>query len=262
MIFEPSSTESGLPDTGGRLIYAIGDVHGRDDLLARVLDRIGDDLQSRAAEYPDPPVLVMLGDYIDRGRQSPQVLDRLVRLGAEGPFELRLLLGNHEEAMLDFLAGETSGRGWARYGGRTTMESYGVTVPTNDHDVDGWNAAREAFAATVPSSHLDLLKSMELFVLYGKTLFVHAGIRPGVPLDQQARGDLLGIRKEFLNAEYDFDHFVVHGHTPVERSDLQAGRLNLDTGAYMTGMLSAARLDGGSPAILTSAMAAGDVVRV
>lgn len=239
------------PDSGGRLIYAIGDVHGRADLLDRLITRIRKDRDAR--DLGERAVLVMLGDYIDRGRQSPQVLDQLISLRDEGDFELRVVLGNHEEAMLDFIEGRTSGRGWARYGGRATMESYGVRAPISENDSEGWNAAREALNAAVPAAHLDLIRAMELHVTFGRILFVHAGVRPGVPLEDQVREDLLGVRSEFLDALAPIDRFVVHGHTPVERPDLRPGRLNLDTGAYMTGVLTAARFDGGMPETLNSA---------
>jgi hypothetical protein len=155
--------------------------------------------------------------------------------------------------MLDFIDGRTSGRGWARYGGRMTMEAYGVRAPIKESDNDGWNAARNALIAAVPAAHLALLRAMALYATFGQILFVHAGVRPGVPLEQQEREDLLGVRSDFLDADSPIDRFVVHGHTPVERADLRPGRINLDTGAYMTGVLSAARFDGGTPEILTSA---------
>jgi hypothetical protein len=241
------------PDPGGRRIYAIGDVHGRDDLFERLIGRIRADCEARHAASDPLPVLVMLGDYIDRGRQSPQVLDRLIALGQDGDFELHVLMGNHEEAMLDFIEGRTSGRGWARYGGRATMEAYGVRAPLRENDDEAWNAARDALGSAVPAAHLRLLRTMTLYVTFGTILFVHAGVRPGVPLEQQQREDLLGVRSDFLDADAPIDRFVVHGHTPVEQPDLRPGRLNLDTGAYMTGRLSAARFDALGPEIITSA---------
>ena len=236
------------PGTGGRLAYAIGDIHGRDDLLAPLLEYIAADAAGHRRQ--SAPLLVLLGDYVDRGRQSPQVLDRLLALRASTDFELHLLCGNHEQAMLDFIDGRSSGRGWVRFGGRSTMESYGVQAPLNESDNDGWKRARAAFIAAVPEAHVALLRHLELTLICGELLFVHAGVRPGVALDAQVREDLLGIRSDFLDAEEGFDYFVVHGHTPVEQCDLRSGRLNLDTGAYMTGRLSAARFDGGAPVIL------------
>jgi serine/threonine protein phosphatase 1 len=237
--------------TNGRLIYAIGDIHGRDDLLAQLIEQITADAAAERQQFAQPPMLVLLGDYVDRGRQSPQVLDRLIALRRAAAFEAHFLLGNHEEAMLDFIDGRNSGRGWARFGGRSTMESYGVRPPLSESDHDGWAAAREALIAAVPDAHVALLREMELYLVCGDLLFVHAGVRPGVALEAQKREDLLGIRGDFLDAEDEFDHFIVHGHTPVEQCDLRPRRLNLDTGAYMTGLLSAGRFDGGLPAILS-----------
>jgi serine/threonine protein phosphatase 1 len=238
-------------DTGGRLAYAVGDIHGRDDLLMQLIKQIVADAAERRQHFAQPPLLVLLGDYVDRGRQSPQVLDRLIAMRNALDFETHFLCGNHEEAMLDFIEGRNSGRGWARFGGRNTMESYGVRPPLSDGDNDGWEAARAALIAAVPAAHVALLREMQLYLVCGELLFVHAGVRPGVALAAQRREDLLGIRSEFLDAEEGFDHFIVHGHTPVEQCDLRPGRLNLDTGAYMTGQLSAARFDGRAPVILS-----------
>lgn len=237
--------------TGGRLVYAVGDIHGRDDLLAPLIEQIIADAADSRQHFAQLPLLVLLGDYVDRGRQSPQVLDRLMALRESTDFETHCLCGNHEEAMLDFIDCRNSGRGWARFGGRNTMESYGVRPPLSEGDNAGWEAAREALIAAVPEAHIALLRAMELYLVCGDLLFVHAGVRPGVALDAQKRADLLGIRSDFLDAEEGFDHFVVHGHTPVEQCDFRPWRLNLDTGAYMTGLLSAARFDGGAPTILS-----------
>lgn len=243
--------------TEGRLIYAVGDVHGRDDLFGPLIACITGDA-STCNISRQRPMLVMLGDYIDRGRWSRQVLDRLIALRDAGYFETHFLLGNHEDAMLDFLDGRSTGRGWARFGGRATMESYGVRPPQAESDGPGWEAARTALIAAVPDEHVALLRAMELALPVGDDLlFVHAGVRPGLPLDEQAREDFLGIRSDFLDYDTVLDRFVVHGHTPVEACDLRPRRLNLDTGAYMTGMLSAARFDGGQPVLMTAGRTVG-----
>jgi len=238
------------PDTGGRTVYAVGDVHGRDDLLARMLTLIEQDAQAHIPH--GRPMIVLLGDYIDRGRHAPRVLDRLAALQADRRFETRLLLGNHEEAMIDMIDGRTTGRGWRRYGGDATMEAYGVRAPGPDEDDSAWHTARAGLAAAVPAHHMALLRGLELAVQVGEVVFVHAGLRPGVPLGEQAREDLIGIRGAFLDAERGDGPFVVHGHTPVATCDYRPDRLNLDTGACLTGRLSGARLDGGEPAILTA----------
>ena len=235
-----------------RLIYAIGDVHGRDDLLARLIDDINADLADLGHSFAQRPLLVLLGDYIDRGRQSHLVLDRLIALRESPDFETHVLLGNHEAALLYFIDGKASGRGWARFGGRATMESYGVLAPLRDDDDAGWGDARRALIARIPAGHMDLLRGMELYLIEQNLLFVHAGIRPGVPLYRQSREDLLGIRGDFLDSTEAYSHFIVHGHTPVEHPDLRSTRLNLDTGAYMTGRLTAVRLDGAFSTFLTT----------
>lgn len=237
------------PDTGGRTIYAVGDVHGRDDLLARMLALIAQDALAQAAGAR--PMIVMLGDYIDRGRHSPRVLDRLAVLQSDPRFETRLLLGNHEDAMIDMIDGRTSGRSWCRHGGDATMEAYGVRAPAADADDSAWHAARTLLAEAVPAHHMALLRGMELMLEVGGVVFVHAGLRPGVPLAEQNREDLLGIRSAFLDAPPFAAPFIVHGHTPVPACTYRPDRLNLDTGAYASGRLSAARINGQAPAILT-----------
>jgi serine/threonine protein phosphatase 1 len=234
-----------------RPIYAMGDVHGRDDLLSRLLTEIRSDAANQAPT--PPPLLVLLGDYIDRGRQVPEVLERLIALKADPSFETHLLLGNHEAAMLDFLEGTASGRGWARFGGRATMEAYGVAAPLREEDDEGWASARAALNAALPDAHRELLRGMELYFAHESLLFVHAGLRPQVALTDQLRDDLLGIRGEFLDVEADYGAFIIHGHTPVEEPDLRPYRLNLDTGAYMTGRLTAARIKGDTVGFLTTA---------
>jgi len=199
--------------------------------------------------------LALLGDYIDRGRQSAQVIAQLLTLRGDARFETRLMLGNHEDAMLDFLAGRSLGRGWARFGGRATMEAYGVEAPQCDDDDDVWRRTRAQLAAAVPESHKALLRGMDLYGTCGEVLFVHAGVRPGIPLAEQVRDDLLGIRGDFLGDDRPMARFVVHGHTPVDRAERHARRLNLDTGAYLSGRLSGARFDGGEPVIFCATAA-------
>jgi serine/threonine protein phosphatase 1 len=132
------------------------------------------------------------------------------------------------------------------------MESYGVSAPIRDDDDAGWDDARHALIAAIPPEHLRLLRGMELYLIKQNLLFVHAGIRPGIALNQQSREDLLGIRSDFLDSTQPYLHFIVHGHTPVEQPDLRPNRLNLDTGAYMTGRLSAARFEGVFSAFLAA----------
>lgn len=219
-----------------RLIYAVGDIHGRADLLARLLPALKADLRARHSPSAARPLLVFLGDYVDKGPHSRQVIDLLLALAEDSLFESRFLLGNHEETLLDFLAGRIRGRTWAEHGGDATLQSYGVAV---DREAD-WADARDRLREAVPTSHVRFLESLELMIEAGQLLFVHAGIRPGLPLDQQTTRDLLWIRSEFLKAPVTGEHLIVHGHTPQDGVYAAPGRLCLDSAAYMSGRLSAA----------------------
>ena len=234
---------------GGRLVYAFGDVHGRYDLLKALLARVWDDCAGRAAGRP--PVLIFCGDYIDRGPQSAEVLDALNWLGRRTDIQLHLLIGNHEQAMLDFLQDPEQAAAWLQFGGAETLVSYGVEPPLNDADGPALVRARDALLEHLPAAHLLLLQRLELTVTYGDCAFVHAGVRPGIPLARQARSDLLWIRSDFLDFEGSHERFVVHGHTWTDDlPQLRPNRLGLDTGAYATGVLTAARIEDGALAFL------------
>lgn len=234
-----------------RLAYAIGDVHGRGDLLPAMIDAIAADSAARRRGTGERPLLVFLGDYIDRGPASREVIDQMLALERDGRFEARFLMGNHEEAMLDYLDGRTSGAGWARFGGAETIRSYGLEPPA-DSSRAAWSDFRPRLAAAVPEEHLDFLRRLELMVAAGRLLFVHAGIRPGVPVERQERRDLLWIRSEFLHAPRADRWLVVHGHTPKDSAYGAPGRLCLDSGAYLSGRLTAALFDGDAVALIES----------
>jgi serine/threonine protein phosphatase 1 len=152
--------------------------------------------------------------------------------------------------MLDFMDRRTSGAGWAKRGGRTTMESYGLKVPLDSTDRAAWSATRSALIHAVPDDHVHFLRNLELVVEFGDVLFVHAGVRPGVALKSQTKRDILWIRSEFIQCEEPFEKLIVHGHTPVERAHVGANRICLDTGAYASGLLSGACFDARSARIL------------
>ncbi len=233
---EPAS----LPE--GMRIYAVGDIHGRDDLLARLLDQIEADAKDRGSCHN---VLIFLGDYVDRGLQSKDVLDRLT--GARLPgFDYVFLRGNHEQAMLQFLDDAAFGKTWKYYGGLETLHSYGVTELTRTDDPAAFERARERFVEALPAAHLNFLKSLMLSAEFGGYFFAHAGVRPGVPLHRQIEEDLLWIREGFLDSDRAFGKIVVHGHTPREEAVVKANRIGVDTGAYMTGLLTAVVLEGTS----------------
>lgn len=250
-LFRPKPKEQRAVSTGGRVLYAVGDVHGRLDLLDGLIARMTEDY--RALGRDDPPVLIMLGDYVDRGAQSSGVIDRLIALNeqaAEGRFELRALMGNHEETLLHFLDDPQAGPSWVEYGGGETMASYGVQRPMGRVELEVWDRTRLAFRAAFPPAHEQFLRRLELMVVYGDYVFVHAGVRPGLPLERQVAADLLWIRNDFLDHSHGLKATVVHGHTPVEEVFLGRQRINVDTGAYATGVLTAVRLDGGEPKII------------
>lgn len=228
--------------TDGRLVYAVGDIHGRLDLLDLLLASIAEDVAQTAEGQR--PLLVFLGDYVDRGAESMGVIDRILGLRAKGEFEVVALKGNHEEALLEFLDQPTFGPTWLDHGGGPTLVSYGVAPPATRTDPAAWAEASAAFAAVLPRAHTTFLKTLELIVELGSYAFVHAGVRPGVALDAQAEKDLLWIRGEFLDARAGFGKIIVHGHTPMAEAQATPNRIGVDTGAYATGVLTAVRLQG------------------
>lgn len=223
----------------GQVLYAIGDIHGRLDLLAPLLEVIREDARAGSRV-----IVVGLGDYVDRGADSPGVVDSLLELAALPGVEGRWLRGNHDQILLDFLADHSLGPYWCRVGGRETLFSYGVDPPPTRKHMTEWRAARDAFAANLPERHLGFFQDLSLSFACGDYFFVHAGARPGTPLEAQSERDLMWIRKEFLEHEGRFDRIVVHGHTPAEDVHADHRRLGLDTGAYMTGVLTACRFEG------------------
>ena len=200
------------PSTDGPLIYAVGDVHGRLDLLDDLLDQIAEDASK--ADGAAETVLVFLGDYVDRGDASRGVIDRLIGLAHVPGVELKALKGNHEQVMLDFLRDPEVGPGWVQQGGAATLASYGVAAPQTRVPADPWAEASKALARALPPEHLQFLNGLPLYAEYGDYVFVHAGLRPGVPLDRQSERDLLWIRAEFLDETRPFPKVVVHGHPP------------------------------------------------
>lgn len=228
------------PSTGGRLVYAVGDIHGRLDALEPLLRQIAEDLMlSKPAQRP---MLVFLGDYVDRGPDSKRVVDLVIGMSQHEEFEVRTLKGNHEEALLYFLDDPTFGAAWIEHGGGPTLVSYGVQPPPGRTDNEAWSKASRALKAALPPAHNAFYRSLELMVEVGDYAFVHAGVRPGVPLAQQDERDLLWIRHEFIAEKGPHPKVIVHGHTPNEEAQLTRWRLGIDTGCYATGLLTAVRL--------------------
>lgn len=228
--------------------YAVGDVHGRADLLEVLIARIGEDRADDTAPTP----LVFLGDYVDRGLHSRETLDRLIALESDGRFATRFLKGNHEAAMLDFLVRPEGGASWLAFGGAETLYSYGVKAPSPGAAPETLHRTAEALRARVPEAHIAFLNRLELFVRWGDYLFVHAGLRPGRTLEEQEEQDMLTIRDAFMKSRKKWPFIVVHGHTPGDAVHIDGRRICVDTGAYVTGKLSAVRLQGGAVQVLST----------
>lgn len=228
------------PTTGGPLVYAVGDIHGRADLLSRLLTAILADAANAAGGRE--PALVFVGDYIDRGEGSRQVIDILVALQDRGGARTHMLRGNHDDALMRFLNEAPFGPTWLRLGGGATLASYGVAPPSPRDGPEAWEAARQAFAQALPDRHLAFFEALEPYVQIGDYVFAHAGVRPGTPLAQQTLHDLMWIRDDFLSVKRPAEQVVVHGHTPAADPYLGEGRIGLDTGAYATGVLTAVKL--------------------
>lgn len=225
----------------GMRIYAIGDVHGRLDLLERAHAGIASELdRRRPASYR----IVHCGDYIDRGPESAGVVVRLVELSRRDP-NVVCLGGNHEDELLAFLADPVDAAElWFRYGGLNTLASYGIDAWPAPAQPRALTDLRDAFQAALPADHRLFLENLADDIVLGDFLFVHAGIRPGVPLERQTRADKRWIREAFLASPLDHGKVVVHGHTPVPIPEVRLNRINIDTGAYASGRLTCVVIEG------------------
>lgn len=227
----------------GRCIYAVGDIHGRADLLKSLHDKILADAATRPAERR---MVVYLGDYIDRGGGSRQVIERLIDQPLPG-FEAVHLLGNHEDSLLRFLDDSAAGPAWLFYGGEATVASYGIDPHLRPpRGEDPMLMIQTELRRRLPQRHLDFLRGLKLTHTEGDYLFVHAGVRPGVPLDRQAPEDLLWIRREFLTSTVDHGWVVVHGHSISTWPENRANRIGIDTGAFASDRLTCLVLEGKS----------------
>jgi len=224
----------------GVRVYAVGDVHGRADLLGQVFKGIDADF----AQAPLPHrIEVFLGDYVDRGPASRQVLELLIERGRTHPIERGrthrtvFLKGNHETLLLNFHANPSTLGSWQQLGGLETLMSYGLT-PSAKSDPRTQAELASAFDKALPPSHRRFLNDLKTSFTCGDYFFVHAGVRPDVALDKQSEEDLLWIRQDFLLCEKNFGKIIVHGHTPVPQPEIRSNRINIDTGAYATGRLT------------------------
>jgi serine/threonine protein phosphatase 1 len=227
------------------VVYAIGDIHGQGDLAHALLQTITDEISASQGGG----IIVTLGDYVDRGPHSRYVLDLLISLKRYPLIETHLLRGNHEEAMIAFIEGRAEGHAWLDYGGMDTLKSYGVAPPASP-EPDDLEVCRQALVKALPRAHRKLLDGLELSYRRGDYFFAHAGAAPGVALGEQSPKDLMWIRKRFLESRVLFEQVIVHGHTPEDDVHADYRRLGIDTGAYLTGILSAVRLEGETQEII------------
>ena len=219
-------------------IYAIGDIHGRLDLLDELLARISSDIALRPTVRP---LYVFLGDYIDRGSASRETIDRLIEHGAT--HETVFLKGNHELIAIKCLSDRGLFDQWLRLGGLETLVSYGVPAETL---ANGKQIAelQSAFHGALPQAHFRFFRDLKNSFECGDFFFAHAGVKPNVELSRQKENDLLWIRGEFLTSTDDFGKIIVHGHTPTHEIEVAPNRINIDTGAFATGRLSCLVLEG------------------
>ena len=251
MATAPAPIAPSAGDVDGQLVYAIGDIHGCYDLLRQLLAQIAGDAEVRAKGRATN--LIFCGDYVDRGPASRDVLDALCWLKRREPFNVHFLKGNHEQVMLDYIVEPTMARVWMKWGGAETLRSYGVAPPAVDDPPEKHRVARDDLIERMPAAHLRFLETLELMVGVGDYAFVHAGIRPGVPLADQSQEDLLWIRDDFLGVEEDHERIIVHGHSwAADRPVILSNRIGIDTGAFETGVLTALRIEDGLIDVLST----------
>jgi len=247
--------DSGPAGARGWRAYAVGDVHGRLDLLDQLLDKIHDDISRRPARKV---LLVFVGDLIDRGPNSAQVVERL-RTYRRPAVETVFLLGNHEEVLLRILAGEAELiTKWRSFGGKECLESYGVDTAKLGGLTD--EEALAIVSKAIPAEHVEFLQSFDDSCRFGDYLFVHAGIRPGIEIDQQRQSDLRWIREPFLFDETDHGFVVVHGHTIRSEVEMRPNRIGIDTGAYKSGVLTALAIERSDSWLLDTRTATSEAI--
>lgn len=230
----------------GMRIYAIGDVHGRLDLLERMHETIA---AENARDQPERTVVIHLGDYVDRGPDSAGVLEFLSGLALSEP-DIITLAGNHDHGFLDFLANARTDGLFPNNGGERTAASYGVKA-----DFSTASAAKQTadeLRSAVPANHIDFIRGLPLKAEFGDFFFCHAGVRPNVPLESQSDWDLVWIRYDFLDWLELFEKVIVHGHTPHSEPEVLANRVNVDTAAFASGVLTALVVEGNDKRFITA----------
>lgn len=242
-----------VPDD--QVIYAVGDIHGRLDLLEKLIEALKIDL----GEMSKPGVFIPLGDYVDRGPNSAGVLRTLIDLKRETWIRSFPLRGNHEQMTLDFLNDPERNKGWLSLGGAATLASYNV-LRDRTQRVDDWAAIRDAMARAIPQEHLEFLQSLPYCAIAGDYFFVHAGVRPGRGLDEQTPEDMLWIREKFLREKrLGLDKVIVHGHSTSMKPFVSDSRIGVDTGAYATGVLTCLRLTGAQRSLIRVSLSGVEV---
>lgn len=236
------------------MVWAVGDIHGRFDLLHPLVEAMVADLGDSRA---DRKMVVFLGDYVDRGPHSREVIRFLADLSPDLGVEWRFLKGNHEQAMVDFLDDPSAGAKWCEYGGDSTLRSYGLGVPALAHKAEAWARVSADLRHRLTARAMEFLEGLELSVAVGDYFFAHAGARPGVPLDRQSPQDLMWIRRTFLDSEIALERVIVHGHTPTAEVFADSRRIGIDTKAYESGLLTALRLEGHGATIMQAVGASG-----
>nr|WP_254004981.1 metallophosphoesterase [Pleomorphomonas sp. NRK KF1] len=244
------------PNEGGRdrieidakdaVVYAIGDVHGCFDELRAAEQRIAEDAAHISAKRR---IILCLGDLVDRGPRSADVLDHLTGAQPNG-FERLSLCGNHDETFLSFIEDPQGNMGWLDFGGEETLESYGIDFTRLARHRGGGTGLRDILQSRVPEAHVAFLKQMPVSVRFGNVLFVHAGVRPGVALDEQDDDDFMWIREPFVSQPHGLGLTVVHGHTPANEPVFAPGRIGIDTGAFATGHLTVLRVFDGEATVI------------
>lgn len=241
--FPPESLSARRPRrrvAGNRpLIYAIGDVHGCYSALLALEERIRADA---AGETAARPLVIYLGDYVDRGPESRAVLDHLSRRNHGDGLDRLALCGNHDDTFLRFIRNPRENRAWLDFGGDATLRSYGLDPEVYLGRVSRFEALGKALREKVPQTHVVFLENLPVCLATGDRLFVHAGIRPGISLDAQEDEDLLWIREPFLSQGPGLPLTVIHGHTAGSEPVFGRGRICIDTGCYATGRLTALKV--------------------
>ncbi len=228
-------------------VYAVGDVHGCYDEMITLERMIAKD----AEQLHGDKLIIMLGDYIDRGPDSAQVIEHLVHPPVDGLRRV-CLIGNHEVALLNYVDGLISFKDWSSLGADATLRSYGIDLQQLRRLYSSSRLVDDIIRASIPARHVAFLRELPILVDGGSVVFVHAGLRPSLPLNSQRDIDLVTIRDEFYRQAKSLPYYVVHGHTVVAKPQHSVRRINIDTGACFTGSLSALRLWNGQAEIIST----------